>query len=102
MNENKIESGHSSNNEMTIDLYSIILDVLKEWDTILLLTLSALFISYVLLTCFHPLDYASSATMVIRTSSDEDTAKVSSGNDVYETINYGADSALRLKKEAVC
>ena len=55
MNENKIGSGHSSNDEMTIDLYSIILDVLKEWDTILLLTLSVLFISYVLLTCFHPL-----------------------------------------------
>ena len=83
MNENKIGSGHSSNDEMTIDLYSIILDVLKEWDTILLLTLSALIISYVLLTHFHPLDYSSSATMVISTSSEEDTAKVSSGYDVY-------------------
>ena len=97
MNENKIGSGHSSNDEMTIDLYSIILDVVKEWDTILLLTLSALFISYVLLTHFHPLDYAASATMVISTSSEEDTAKVSSGTDVYETISYGADSAQRLK-----
>ena len=97
MNENKIGSGHSSNDEMTIDLYSIILDVLKEWDTILLLTLSALIISYVLLTHFHPLDYSSSATMVISTSSEEDTAKVSSGSDVYETMSYGADSAQRLK-----
>ena len=97
MNENKIGSGQTSHNIMTIDLFSIILDVVKQWDTILLLTLSTLFISYVLLTFLHPLDYAASATMVIRTSSEEDTAKVSSGNDVYETISYGADNALRLK-----
>ena len=97
MNEKKIGSAHSSNDDMTIDLYSIVLDVLKEWDTIFLLTLSALLISYVLLTHFHPLDYSASAMMVISTSSEEDTAKVSSGYDVYETISYGADSAQRLK-----
>ena len=97
MNENNIGSSHSSNETKTIDLYSIIVDVLKKWDIILLLTLSALFISYLLLIYFHPLDYVSSATMVIRTSSEENTAKVSSGYDVYETISYGADNALRLK-----
>ena len=96
MNEVRTGTGSSSGDFFEIDLYSVVLDVAREWLSIILLTLSAGLLGYVILTNFHKLNYAASATMVIKTDSEEENASTTSGSDVYENLNYGADSASRL------
>lgn len=96
MSDSRALAGHSQNEEQTIDLYCIAVDVAKEWLSILLLTLSAGILSYVLLVNFHPLKYMTSATMVVNNANENEEANMS-GKDVYENLNYGADNASRLK-----
>lgn len=96
MNNDRKEIGISSNEETIIDLYSMTMDVAKEWISILLLTIAAGLTAYVLLSNFRPLDYATTATMVVRNMDEENTSG-NTGTDVYENLNYGADSASRLK-----
>ena len=97
MNDNRSGIIYPSSEHQIIDLYSVITDVAKEWISILLLTISAGVLSYILLANFHSLNYATSTTMVVRNVNDSENAKQSSGTDVYENLNYGADSASRLK-----
>ena len=97
MNDNKTGISHSSNEERMIDIYCALLDVAKEWVSILLLTLSVGVLSYVILSNFHPLDYATVTTMVVNNMNENENVNYSSGTNVYENLNYGADSASRLK-----
>ena len=94
-NDRKV-TGISSGEETTIDLYSMFTDVAKEWLSVILLTLAAGLAAYVVLSNLHPLDYATTATMVVRNMDEENTSG-NTGTDVYETLNYGADSASRLR-----
>ena len=96
MSNGRREIGISSNEEITIDIYSMIMDVAKEWISILMLTIAAGLVTYVALSNLRPLDYATSATMVVR-NMDEENYSGNTGTDVYENLNYGADSASRLK-----
>lgn len=96
MSEDKRISGHPADDTLFIDLYSVLLDVSKEWLSILLLTVAAVLISYMLLTNFRALNYATSATMVINNDDDEQNVKTSSATEVYENVYYGADSASRI------
>ena len=96
MSNSRREIGISSSEETAIDLYSMTMDVIKEWLSILLLTIAAGLTAYVVLSNFHPLDYATSATMVVK-NMDEENNGGNTGTDVYENLNYGADSASRLK-----
>ena len=97
MSDGKTKAVLSSSDEQTIDLYSVFLDVAKEWLSILLITLSAGIIAYVVLINFRPLDYATTATLVVTNVNTDENAKTISGTDVFENLNYGADSASRLK-----
>ena len=90
------ETSISSGEETAIDLYSMIMDVVKEWFSILLLTIAAGLVAYVALSNLRPLDYATTATMVVRNINEENNSG-NTGTDVYENLNYGADSASRLK-----
>lgn len=96
MSDNRALAGHSVNEEQTIDWYCVAVDVSKEWLSILLLTIAAGILSYIVLVNFRPLNYATSATMVVNNINDNQDASMS-GKDVYENLNYGADSASRLK-----
>lgn len=96
MSNGRREISISSNEETAIDLYCMITDVVKEWLSILLLTIAAGLVAYVVLSNFRPLDYATTATMVVR-NMDEENNSGNTGTDVYENLNYGADSASRLK-----
>ena len=96
MSNDRREISISSSEETAIDLYSMIMDVVKEWLSILLLTIAAGLIVYVILSNLHPLDYATTATLVVR-NLDEGNSSGYTGTDVYENLNYGADSASRLK-----
>lgn len=96
MSNGRREISISSNEETAIDLYCMVTDVIKEWLSILLLTITAGLVAYVVLSNFHPLDYATTATMVVR-NVDEENNSGNTGTDVYENLNYGADSASRLK-----
>lgn len=96
MSNGRREINISSNEETAIDLYCMITDVTKEWLSILLLTIAAGLVAYVVLSNFRPLDYATTATMVVR-NMDEQNNSGNTGTDVYENLNYGADSASRLK-----
>ena len=87
----------ASNDKSMIDLYCVITDVAKEWLSILLLTVSAGLLSFVVLTNIRPLNYATSATMVVTNDNEDSDAETSSGTDVFENLNYGVDSASRLK-----
>ena len=96
MSKSMREIGVSSSEDTIIDLYSMIMDVVKEWVSILLFTIASGLIAYVVLSNLRPLDYATTATMVVR-NMDGDTNDGNTGTDVYENLNYGADSASRLK-----
>ena len=96
MSTTRRETVIPSSDETALDLYSMIVDVIKEWLSILLLTIAAGLIAYVVLSNLHPLDYATTATMVVR-NMDEENSSGNTGTDVYENLNYGADSASRLK-----
>lgn len=96
MSNGRREISISSNEETAIDLYSMVTDVVKEWLSILLLTIAAGLSAYVILSNFRPLDYATTATMVVK-NIDEENNSGNTGNDVYENLNLGADSASRLK-----
>lgn len=98
MNKSRREIGisSSSSEETAIDLYSMIMDVAKEWLSIFLMTVAAGLAAYVILSNLHPLDYATTATMVVR-NTDEANNSGNTGTDVFENLNYGADSASRLK-----
>ena len=97
MSDITVRTDHYNNEEQLIDLYSVITDVMKEWLSILFLTIAASLTAYVLLTNFRKLDYATTTTMVINNSDENQNASLTSGNDVYENLNYGADSASRIK-----
>ena len=96
MNEDMRIAAPSSNDELSIDIYSIFLDVSKEWLSIFLLTVSVVLISYVFLTNFRALNYPTSATMVINNDDGSDGVKSSSTPEVYENVYNGADSASRV------
>ena len=96
MSNNIKETGISSSEDTIIDLYSIIMDVVKEWLSILLLTIASGLFAYVLLSNLRPLNYATTTTMVVR-NMDGENGDRNTGTDVYENLNYGADSASRLK-----
>ena len=82
MSNGRREISISSNEETAIDLYSMVTDVVKEWLSILLLTIAAGLFAYVILSNFRPLDYATTATMVVR-NTDEENNIGNTGNDVY-------------------
>ena len=96
MNEDKRIAGSSVDDTLSIDLYSVMLDVSKEWLSILLLTVAAILVSYVVLTNFRALNYATSATMVINNSDESENANTLSATEVYENVYEGADSASRI------
>ena len=93
----RTQTVRTSSDAQMADLYSIALDVAKEWLTILLLTISAGILAYILLIHFHPLDYATAATMVVTNTNEDANTATYTGSDVFENLNYGADSASRLK-----
>lgn len=97
MSDNKIVSSHSSYEEQMIDLHCVLIDVAREWLSLLLLSLSFGMLSYIVLSNFRPLDYATVATLVVNNTNEDQNTNNSSGTDVYENLNFGADSASRLK-----
>ena len=98
MSENKSETMLSGNEEQfAVDLYCVISDVLKQWFSVLLLSIAAGLFAYVALTRFNPPSYATSATLVVTNYNEDTGSSSSSGSDVYENLNYGADSASRMK-----
>lgn len=88
---------HTSGEELVIDLYSVVMDVVKEWLSILLLALAAGILAFVVLTNYRPLKYATTATLVVNNVNENENVNSYSGNEVYDNLNYGADSASRLK-----
>ena len=97
MQDSKAIAGHVSEEEKTIDFYSVFVDVAKNWVSVVLLSIAAVLIAYVVLSVIHPLNYATTFTMVV-TNADEDSSNATaSGSEVYENLNYAADSASRLK-----
>lgn len=97
MQDKKTTVSHVSDEAQTIDLYSTFTDVARHWLSLILLTAAAVLVSYVVLMFVHPLDYATSATMVVTNVDEERNASGTSGTEVYENLNYAADSASRLK-----
>ena len=93
MSGDRTQVARANNDAQMADLYSIALDVAKEWLTILLLTISAGILAYIVLINFHPLDYATSATMVVKNTNEDTNSVTYSGSEVFENLNYGADSA---------
>ena len=53
-------------------------------------------LSYVILTNFRTLNYATSATMVINNDDERENANALSASEVYENVYTSADSASRI------
>ena len=97
MQEKRKVISHVSEEIQVIDLYSVITDVARQWFSLLLLTFASVLIAYVVLTLTQPLNYASTATMVVTNVEEERTTSKVNGTEVYENLSYAADSASRLK-----
>ena len=97
MQDNRTMNSHGSDEERTLDLYSVFSDVAKHWISLCLLTIATLLISFVVLSIMNPLVYATTATMVVTNVNEDLESNSSTGTDVYENLNYAADSASRLK-----
>ena len=97
MQDNKATISPVFGEGQTIDLYSVMTDVVKHWISLILLSVAAVLTSYVVLSIAHPLNYATSATLVVNNIDEDESASNNSGSDVYENLNYAADSASRLK-----
>lgn len=54
-----------------LDLHSILKDIAKQWLSLVMLTFSAVLLSYAALSAIHPLDYVSTATIAV-SNIDED------------------------------
>ena len=96
MGNSRTKISHASDEERILDLYSMITDVGKHWLSILLLTVSAVLLSYVVLSIINPPNYATTTTLVVKNVDEGISVNTSSGSDVYENLNYAADSASRL------
>lgn len=96
MQYNRYKISRGSEEEQSLDLYSILTDVAKHWISLILMTISAALISYIILSTIHPLEYATSVTMVVTNNNENEQTTSSTGADVYENLNYAADSASRL------
>ena len=83
--------------EQALDLYSLAVDVGKHWLSILLLSFAAGMLSFVILSGVNHLKYATALTLVVTNVNGDINTNNSSGTDVYENLNYAADSASRLK-----
>ena len=73
---------HTSGEELVIDLYSVVMDVVKEWLSILLLALAAGILDFVVLTDYRPLEYATTATLVVNHANEHENVNRYSGNGV--------------------
>ena len=97
MQDSRTMISHVSEEGQAIDLYSVITDVARHWFSLILLTTASVLIAYVVLTFTRPLDYATTATMVVTNVDEERTTSNVSGTEVYENLSFAADSASRLK-----
>ena len=97
MQDNRATIGHTSEEGQTIDVYSVIIDVARHWLSLILLSIAAVLTSYVILSVIHPLDYATTFTMVVTNVDEDSNTSGITGAEVYENLSYAADSASRLK-----
>lgn len=97
MQDSRRMISHVSEEGQAIDLYSMITDVAKHWLSLILLTAASVLIAYVVLTYTRPLEYATTATMVVTNVNEERNSFSATGTEVYENLSNAADSASRLK-----
>ena len=97
MQDNRLTISHVSDEGQAIDLYSVVTDVARHRFSMILLSVAAVLITYVALSYLHPLKYATTATMVVTNVDEERNSSSAAGTEVYENLNYAADSASRLK-----
>ena len=97
MQDTRAAVSHVSDEVKAIDFYSVFTDVAKNWLSLILLSAASVLAAYVILSFVRPLDYATSATMVVTNVDEELNASNTTGADIYENLNYAADNAARLK-----
>ena len=96
MQESRSVISHVPEEGQAIDLYSLMTDVAKHWLSLVLLSAAAILTAYVVLSIKHPLNYATTVTMVVTNVDDNGNSGSVTGSDVYENLSYAADSASRL------
>ena len=97
MQDSRATVSHVSDERQSIDLYSVMMDVAKHWLSLILLSAAAVLTAYVALSIVKPPDYATTATMVVTNVNEDRNVTSITGAEVYENLNYAADSASRLK-----
>lgn len=81
-------NGNSSIQSFHLDGYTIIKDIIKEWKTILIIAISAIFFSYSWQYMHYTENYTMTTTFTVNARTN--------GNDVYSGMSSAADTATTL------
>lgn len=86
----------SSGGGQMVDLFSVFLDVVKEWPYILLITVAAAIIGHVGLSRLRPPQYASYAVIALNNYNNATDLNNAGGADAYKNMEYEVNGALLL------
>ena len=96
MQENNGASGRIPREEFRLDLYSVLSDIKEQWIAILLLTVSAVLLSYVLLSADAKHTYTTTATVAVRYADENPDINNATGPDINSALKYAGDCAKTL------
>ena len=97
MQGNNTTTGRIPREEYRLDLYSVLSDIKKQWIAILLLTVSAVLISYVMLASSARPVYKTSASVTVGYASEFPDINNEMAPNVYESLSYSGYGAKNLK-----
>ena len=96
MQENNGASGRIPREEFRLDLYSVLSDIKEQWIAILLLTVSAVLLSYVLLSADAKNTYTTTATVAVRYADENPDVNNATVPDINSALKYAGDCAKTL------
>ena len=96
MQENNGASGRIPREEFRLDLYSVLSDIKEQWTAVLLLTVSAVLLSYVLLSADAKNTYTTTATVAVRYADENPDVNNATVPDINSALKYAGDCAKTL------
>ena len=96
MQENNGTAGRIPKDEYRLDLYSILNDVKKQWLSILLLTISAMLLSYVIVSSLSKPQYIARTTIAVHYPGEVPNFNDPMTSDINTAMKYAGESAKGL------
>ena len=97
MQDNKSAAGRIPREEYRLDLFSVLNDIKDQWIAVLLLTVSAVLLSYVMLSATREPSYITTATVTARYSEENSNINDAVTPDVNAALRNAGETAKKLK-----